>query len=117
MAIILNTALKNKYLDAVQVLTEGGTIQLRSATDVVLGSVAIGANAFGPAVAGEATLTAPLDIPITVSGTATKFRILNSDPLAYREGTVGITGADMNFSSNVFNALDTARILTWRLYI
>ena len=117
MAIILQESLKNKYIDAIAPLTEGGTIELLTAADESMGEILIPVDGFDDAIGGEAFLADALDIEITFAGTATKFRVYNVDGISYRTGTVGITGADMNFSSNVFGIGDTARITSWRLYI
>jgi hypothetical protein len=110
MAITLSTAAKNAAVDAVVDLIDvGGAGTLQIATNSGFGSIlatlTFQATAFGAAAAGTATVTPSLSSDTnTGAGTATAFRVRNGATTTIFSGTVGASGADINFNSNVFTS-------------
>ena len=115
MAITYNNDFKGVWVDALSPLFQGDVFEILSATDVVLGTVAMPAvDLFNAAINGIATLKTPFDVEITTAGTATKFRAFISGT-AYEQGTVGTSGADLNVASVNLNQGDKIRVQTWTL--
>jgi hypothetical protein len=90
-----------------------GSLQLLTAGDVVLVTVALSNPAFGTASgSGPVTMTisGSPSANATVAGTATKFRIRDRAQATVLSGTVGTSGADMNMDNNVLGVGTTVSL-------
>jgi len=98
-----------------------GTLQIRTGsaptntTDAdsgtLLATLTFSGTAFGAASAGVATANAiTSDSNVDATGTAAHFRIKNGSGTVVAQGTVGTSGADINFDSVSFVAGGTAAI-------
>lgn len=111
MAIGINTALRNMFLDnTLDAAFNSGTMEIRSgtqpvspndvATGTVLATIALPANAFAPAAAGSAALSASIqDVAADATGTATWCRIRNTGDTIRLDGDVAVAGAFCNLDS------------------
>jgi hypothetical protein len=110
LTVIISTAARDAAADAVVDLVDAGaaagTLQIRSGTQPAgPGSVASGTllaeltladPAFGASSGGVATLAGtPLSVTAVADGTASWFRILDSDDVAIADGSVGVSSADL----------------------
>jgi hypothetical protein len=110
MTVFISTAARNAAADAVAGLVDGGSgagkLQIRSgtqpagpdstATGTLLAEITLDDAAFGAAAAGVATLAGtPLTVTAVASGTASWFRVLDSNSVAVLDGSVGVSGADL----------------------
>jgi hypothetical protein len=105
--LTLEVAAQNAALNAITTLIGAtGSIQLTTAGDTSfatpLATISLGNPAFAAASAGAAAITGSPSGTATVAGTATLFRIRNTANAEVLRGTVGTSGADMNFNNNVF---------------
>lgn len=111
MASITN-AQRSRAADAVTVRANNGRLRIYDGTppananaalsgNTLLADLTLSATAFAPAVNGVATANAITGDPSADnSGTATFFRVLESDLTAVvYQGTAGISGAELNLSS------------------
>lgn len=115
-------ASRNAALDALTALANGGTVNLytgaqpstpeTATAETLLASCTLADPAFGAAANGIATAnTISDDAAADATGTAGWFRVLASDgTTALWDGTVGTSGADLNFSSVAFQTGDTISI-------
>lgn len=106
MAITLATATRNAMCDAAVDRVDGGsgagTVQIRSgsrpasansaATGTLLATVTLADPAYGSSASGVATLTDPVSVTAVADGTATWFRVLDSNPATCWDGSVTATG-------------------------
>lgn len=114
MALILSDDLATALADAVTAAVDGGAaagyinvysgtlpVDLDPTGDTLLAEFPLVDPASAAAVAGVATWDFAPDISDTVLATATAgyFLVFDSDDAAVFGGTVGTSGADMNFSS------------------
>jgi hypothetical protein len=110
MTVFISAAARSAAADAVAALVDGGaaagTLQIRSgtqpagpdstATGTLLAELTLHDAAFGAAAAGVATLAGtPLTVTAVASGTASWFRVLDSNGVAVFDGSVGVSGADL----------------------
>lgn len=110
MTVFISSAARNAAADAVVDMADAGaapgTLQIRSgtqpagpdstATGTLLAEITLGDPAFGAASGGVATLAGtPLSATAVADGTASWFRILDSDDLAIMDGSVGVSSADL----------------------
>jgi hypothetical protein len=107
----ITTALKNECADAFGDSLDSGFIRIYSGSvpadadtalsgQTQLAELTFAANAFDPASGGVATANAITDGTASATGTATFFRVLQSDGSTVRsQGTVGTSGADMNLNN------------------
>jgi len=80
-------------------------------SQTLLASLAFSSSAFGTSANGTATASSITNEANTGAGTASWFRICDKNSAAIADGTVGISGADLNFSSGVlFTAGGTVSI-------
>lgn len=70
-------------------------------TQVALVTLPLQATAAAAASGGSATMNTPTATAATASGNATWFRVYTSGGAAVWDGSVGTSGADMNFSSTI----------------
>lgn len=103
MAVTLTTAAKTAGVTAIRDHFANGTLEILTAGDVVLAT--FGLDAAGGTVAG-AVWTLVFDattVAAAATGTAAKAQIKTSGGVANLTGlTVGITGADANFTNTAF---------------
>ncbi len=115
MSLTLSSAARSAMADALVDLLDAGsgaaTLQIRSgtrpagpgttATGPLLATVTLGDPAFGSASSGVATMVDPASVLAVASGTASWFRILDSNSLAIIDGKVGATssGADLELGT------------------
>lgn len=122
MAIALSPTAASALADKItELVGSGGTIKVYTGTlptDLAVGASTLLATfnlpnpAAAAAVAGVATWDFDPDISATVAatGTAGWFRVENSGGTAVFGGTVGTSGADMNFSSVAWVASGTVTL-------
>lgn len=92
--------------------TQPATADTAVSTQTLLAELRFGATAFGAASAGVITANAiTADSSANASGTATWFRVLQSDGTTVLwDGTVGTTGCDMNLNSVAISSGATVSI-------
>jgi hypothetical protein len=110
MTVFISAAARNAAADAITALVNagaaGGKLQIRSgtqpagpdaaATGTLLAELALADPAFTAAAGGVATLAGtPRSATAVADGTASWFRILDSDGVARIDGSVGISSADL----------------------
>lgn len=102
----ISTAARNAMADALvdQIdIGSGGSGKIRiytSAFGTLLAELDFSSTAFGSAVAGTATAnTITDDSSANATGTAAVCRIIDKNGSTVFEGTVGTSGADINFNS------------------
>lgn len=110
MTVFISTAARNAAANAVTALVDGGsaagTLQIRSgtqpagpdstATGTLLAELTLADPSFGAAATGVATVAGtPLSVTAVAAGTATWFRVLDSNGVAVVDGSVGVSGADL----------------------
>jgi len=132
MAIKISDAARNAACNAIVDLVDGGvaagTIGIRTGaaptntTDAdsgtLLATLTFSDPAFGNAASGVATASAiTSDTNIDATGTAAHFRVYDSDSTVIWQGTVGTSGADINFDSVSFVAGGTAAISSWTVTV
>jgi hypothetical protein len=99
---------RDAAIDAIVALASGGDVQF--ATDsgfgTILLTVPLNTPAWGASSGGAAALdvSPALTANAAVGGTATAFRVRTSGASEIWQGTVGTSGADWNFDSNVWVA-------------
>lgn len=110
MTVFISTSARNAATDAITALANagatGGKLQIRSgtqpagpdatATGTLLAELILSKPAFAAAANGAAALAGtPLSVNAVAAGTASWFRILDSNGVARIDGTVGISNADL----------------------
>ncbi len=121
----LSTAARNAACDAIVALINGGagagTIEIRTGSaptnpsdadsGTLLATLTFSDPAFAAAVAGVATAsTITQDASIDATNTAGYWRIKDSDGTVIAQGSVGTSGADINFNTLAFVASGTCSI-------
>jgi hypothetical protein len=115
------SAMCDALVDLIDGGAEAGTIGIRTGaaptntTDAnsgtLLATLTFSDPAFGAASNGVATASAiTSDTNVDASGTAEHFRIYDSNSVCIMQGTVGTSGADINFNTVTFVAGGTAAI-------
>jgi len=109
VSITINDALKADLLDAIDTTFNSGTLEIRSgsapgannaATGTVLATITLPADAFVATSAGvKASQGTWQDASADATGTAAHFRLKNVAGTRILEGTVGLSGADLNVSN------------------
>lgn len=115
----LSTNARNAALNAITTaIGASGTLQLTTAGDTGFASPLITLNLnstpFGAASSGTITFNGPVTGNTGAAGTATLFRVRNGSQTVF-SGTVGTSGADINFDNNIFGVGSTITITTWTL--
>lgn len=120
----ISTLARNAMVDALTALLNAGGagyIEIRTGsaptntTDAdsgtLLATLPLSSTSFGAASSGTATAnTITSDSNVDASGTAAHFRIKNNAGTVIIQGTVGTSGADMNFNTTSFVAGGVASI-------
>ena len=115
MSVTHTTAVRNAIVDAVTTAldanTPPGVIKLytgappgpgNAPTGTLLGTGTLANPAFGAASAGVASMNGlPLTFSCVANGTGGYFRFLDGAGNVIEEGTIGTSGADLNFSGGV----------------
>lgn len=128
MAIHLAASAASAAADAIMALANGWTLKIYDGarpatvataitTQQLLASHALSATAAGSAVAGIATFNSITAATIAANGQASWFRVFASDGVtAVYDGTVSMSGADLNFDSVSFGsgATSTVTALTFQ---
>lgn len=105
----------SSLVTAIDAGTPPGRIEIRTGaapastldadSGTLLATCLFSATSFGSPAAGSATANAiSNDMNIDATGTAGHFRIKNNAGVVIMQGTVGASGADINFSSVNFEA-------------
>lgn len=130
----ISTAARNAIGDAVVDLIDAGAdagkLQIRdgtqpagpdtAATGTLLAEITLNDPAFGDAAAGVATAVvspALQDASADANGTATWFRVLDSDNNAIIDGDVGTSGADLNLTTTTIVAGQPVSISSWTITV
>lgn len=110
----ISTAVRNAmcdaFVDAIDTgsTNPGGRILLYDAGFTnLIATLQFSAPAFGNSASGVATASAITDGTAVFTATATLLRVTDRDNTTVFEGTVGVSGADLNLSSNVITSGDT----------
>lgn len=113
----LSTAARNGACDAIVDLIDGGsgagTLEIRTGSaptnpsdadsGTLLATLTFSDPAFGAASSGTATASAiTQDASVDANGTAAHFRIKDSSGTVIMQGSVGTSGADLNFTTTTF---------------
>lgn len=116
MSTTLGTAARNASVDAVTALVNGGSgdasgdIVLATGSDVACATLVFSNPAFAASSGGTGTANAITSDTNAVGGTATRAIIRNRANAEIFRCNVGITGSDINLSSNVIPAGGTVQI-------
>ncbi len=110
---------RNAALTAINTLIgTTGDLQITTSGDTSFAAplitLALGNPAFGSASSGSMTMTGTPSGNATVAGTAALFRIRDSSDVEVLRGTVGTSGADINFSNVVFGVGSTITITSYQ---
>lgn len=100
------------FVDAIDAGVGAGTLKIYTAAfGTLLATLTFSDPAFGAAAAGTATASAiTADASADNSGTAAVFRIADSGATTVCEGTVGTSGADINFNTVSWTAGDNISV-------
>ena len=113
---IINTPPRNSACNAIVDLIDagsaGGTLKVYTGTqptnpatalsgNTLLATLTFNTTAFGASASGVSTAASITDDTNSGAGTAAWFRIADSNGLAIADGSVGTSGADLNFSGGV----------------
>ena len=113
MALAYATTLRNAQLDAIDDAVNAGsgagTIKLYTGTrpatggalsgNTLLGTLTFSSTAFGAASSGTITAASITSGTAAATGTATWFRVEDSDANFVADGDVGTSGSDLNLST------------------
>lgn len=125
MALTLSTARKNAALDSTFDQLNSGFIDIYDGSrpagpdtavtsQVKLARLPMSATAFAAATGGTKTANAiTADSSADATGTASWFRMVTSGGTAVVDGSIGTSGADMNFSTVSFVAAATIEITSF----
>lgn len=121
ISTLARNAMADALVDLIDAGASAGTIVIRTSTapaattdadsGTLLATLTFTDPAYGNAASGtaqEASITS--DASIDATGTAGYFRIKDSDGTVIMQGTVGTSGADINFNSVSFQAGGTCSI-------
>lgn len=126
----ISNVARNAMADALVDLIDGGsgagTCEIRTGaaptntTDAdsgtLLATLTFSDPAFGAAASGTATASSiTSDTNVDASGTAAHFRVKDSNGTVILQGSVGTSGADMNFNTVSFVAGGTAAISSFTI--
>lgn len=105
----IRSTMCNAMVDDIDAGTGNGKIRYYTTSELtLLAECVFGATAFGAATAGSATANSITDdTSADAAGTCTVCVITRSDNTVCWKGSVGTTGADINFNTNVWSAGDT----------
>lgn len=110
LSMRLSNEAASAELDAFTALLDGGTLDLYDgaqptacdtpvSTQALLVSLGLGNPAYQPAVDGVAELAAPASGLCALSGIATWYRFKKNDGSPVQDGSVGLTGCNLNLTS------------------
>ena len=113
----LESLARNAACDALAALHNGGTLEVRNASNAVLATLTFSATAFGAASAGVATGNAITAESSTTAGTATNYVTRTSGSALIMTGTVGTSGADMIVADTTIPAGATFSLPTYTITV
>ena len=104
MAVVISSSASSVACDAVVDLIDSGatsgTLEIIDVSNNVLASMEFSDPAFGSASGGIATAsTIATETSAVLTGTASNFRIKNSDDVIILSGSVGTSGEDINLNT------------------
>lgn len=96
--------------------TQPATPDVAITTQTLIASCALNATAFQNALYGTAVANAITPGSVGASGTITWFRAVTSGSAAVIDGSVGLSGSDINLSQvAVVGGLNTIDVTTWNV--
>jgi hypothetical protein len=112
MTTALHVQARNAATDAIAALANGGDLLIYTAGfGTLLASAPLASPAYGPSVAGVASLAAPITgVAVIASGTAAAYRITDSLGVEVLTGSVGTSDADLIFANVTWTAGDLVDI-------
>ena len=116
MSVTVSTAFRNTALDAGLALINAGSgdasgdILLTTSSDVACATLPFSNPAFAASSGGTATANAITSDTNAVGGTATRAQFRNRANTEIMRCNVGITGSDINLTSNVIPSGGTVQI-------
>ena len=124
MALVLETGLRDALANEIDNYVNAGTapeLVFETSGDVEVAEIILDATtAFQPASTGVITMTAqPKSDTDATGGTTVQFSIYQNVGQANKvlEGTVGVSGSDINISSTVIGATDTVELTTFTITV
>lgn len=125
MALILETGLRDALANEIDNYINAGTapeLVFETGANAEVATIVLdGTDAFGTASTGVITMTGqPKSDTNAVGGTTTQFSIyqnVNQGAAKALEGTVGVSGSDINISSTVIGATDTVELTTFTITV
>jgi len=109
-------ALNGGYLE-IRTGTQPATVAT-AASGTLLGTLTLSATAFAPASGGSAAANAITgDSSADATGTAGWFRAYTSGGVAYSDGAVGTSGAELNLNSTSIVAGGTINVTSWTVSV
>ena len=118
MALTLATTMRNAIADAVDTqIGTSATLEFQTSGDVEVATLTLANPAFGAASNGVITLSGtPLSDTNATGGTMAKFVIKSGGTTVQITGTVGTSGADINFAGGVaVGAGDTVTLTSFTI--
>jgi hypothetical protein len=118
MALTLATTMRNAIADAVDTLIgTAATLEFQTSGDIEVATLTLGNPAFGNASTGVITLSGtPLSDTNATGGTMAKFVIKSGGTTVQVTGTVGTSGADINFPGGLtVGAGDTVTLTSFTI--
>ncbi len=124
MALVLEAILRNALGDAIDDLVNGGTapeLVFETSGDVEVATIVMNTtNAFGNVATGVITMTGqPLSDTNALGGVVAQFSIYQNASQTNKvlEGTVAVSGQDINLSSLTVGATDTVELTTFTITV
>lgn len=124
MTLVLETGLRDALADELDNFINGGTapeLVFETSGDVEVAEIILNStNAFGSASTGVITMTGqPLSDTDATGGTTVQFSIYQNVGQTNKvlEGSVSVSGADINISSTVVGATDTVELTTFTITV
>ena len=116
MAITLTTAARNAAADAIVDLVDAGAaagyIEFQTSSDVEAATLTFSDPAFLAAASGVATADTITDDASATGGVVDRFRIYDSDATEILQGSLALSGGDINLNTLTILATDTVAIST-----
>lgn len=114
MAITHTTATRNALANAINTAANAGAgaaqLVIMTSADAEVATLVMSDPAYGAASSGSITANAIADDTSATGGTAALFKVTDSAGTEVYRGSVGTSGADLNFSSLTFGAGDTVSV-------
>jgi len=124
MALTLETVLRDDLADRIDALINfgvtdaNGDLKFQTSGDVEVATIEFQDPAFGSASTGVITMAGqPLSDTSATGGVVAQFSIFDRNNLKQLEGTVGVSGQDINLSSLTVGATDTVELTTFTITV